>query len=249
MAAKAVWPSRYCWLAFSPMHNSRVESPARGIVNVEPSIALSGHSTGVVRKWYAGSDWFRFQVQFQPGAMFRLTGIPIEEFTNSDVDAGTILPATAKHVNELLVGAKSLDEMVSTVETFLHRWIDHCRQHLLPIDRAIQLMAHGRSLTSLDAAAGAACLSTRQFQRKFVERMGVSPNTYLRVVRLTRAFGYRAAHPDWTLGEVAYASGYYDYQHMTKDFRVLTRRLPAQAFSLERQSPESGFGFSFEDGW
>ena len=248
-AVKSVWPSRYCWLAFNPMNNSFVDSPTSGLVRLEPRTALIGHSTRITRKWYAGSDWFRFQVQLQPGALFRLTGIPNTALTDTEVDADAVLPPGMRNVSERLAEAVSLDQMTSVVESFLLRWIERGARRRLPLDRAIDLMAHDPSIISLDKAAAVACLSARQFHRKFVERMGVGPKTYLRVVRLTRAFGCKARCPEQTWTDISQAAGYSDYQHMAKDFKLMTLHLPPQAFARECQSPEARFAFSSERIW
>jgi AraC-like DNA-binding protein len=246
--AKSVWPSRYCWVSFSPLDNSRIESRLTGAVTAEARTAVIGHSTRVEKKRYAGPHWFRFQVQLQPGALYRLTGIPQLELTNTAIDAEAMMPVGTRRVNERLAEARSIEDMTAAVESYLIAWIARCTRRLRPIDRALDRMARDPSFR-LDSAASLACLSTKQFYRSFVERMGVSPRTYLRIVRLTRVFNHKETQAHLTWLEIAQASGYYDYQHMAREFRLLTGQLPGDAFASERRSPERRFDFSFERGW
>lgn len=163
---KLVWPSRYCWLSFSPFDNSLIESSETGAVAAEPRTALIGHSTRIERKRYAGRQWFRCQVQFQPGALHRLTGLSLAELTNAAIDAEPLLPLLSRDVSDRLAEARGVDEMISIVENSLHDWASGARC-MRPIDRVVDRMAHGPPL-GLDAAASLACLSIRQFRRTFV---------------------------------------------------------------------------------
>lgn len=67
-------------------------------------------------------------------------------------------------------------------------------------------------------------LSSRQLERLFLERVGVSPKRYARLRRFERAV--RLAREERPLGEVAFASGYSDQAHFIREFRSLTGEAP-----------------------
>ncbi len=72
-----------------------------------------------VTKRFVGSKFLVFQIVFKPGALFRLTGIPLHEITNEYLDAEIFFPAEIKNINEQLFYCKTYTEMVNVVETFL----------------------------------------------------------------------------------------------------------------------------------
>ena len=74
---------------------------------------------------YVGNDFLVFQIVFRPGALFRITGIPSYELTNSYIDAETIFPKEIKNINEQLHQAKDYIEMKTIVESFLWRQVQH----------------------------------------------------------------------------------------------------------------------------
>lgn len=76
----------------------------------------------------------------------------------------------------------------------------------------------------VDLVARELRLSSRQLERLFLERVGVSPKRYARLRRFERAV--RLAREVRPLGEVAVASGYSDQAHFIREFRSLTGEAP-----------------------
>jgi transcriptional regulator GlxA family with amidase domain len=95
---------------------------------------------------------------------------------------------------------------------------------------------------SLDWLADQACLSTRQFYQNFVQRMGISPKLYRRIIRFDNTIRLRNAQPhkDWL--SIAVELGYYDYQHLVRDYKEFTHLTPTEFSQRENQAPERTFG-------
>ena len=91
---------------------------------------------------------------------------------------------------------------------------------------------------SLDWLAGQACLSPRQLERKFVERVGVGPKLFSRIARFHQAFLWKEAHSgtDWL--SVAVRFGYTDFHHLFKDFREFAGVTPNSLLAEYALSPE-----------
>ena len=87
-----------------------------------------------------------------------------------------------------------------------------------------------------------ACLSPRQFYRKFSERVGIGPKVFEKVVRFQKAFFLKNANPhlDWL--SIALSCGYYDYQHLSKDYKAFTNMTPAGFCEVDTKAPERTFG-------
>lgn len=84
------------------------------------------------------------------------------------------------------------------------------------------------------------CLSLRQYERKFVERMGVSPRYFSKVTRFENAFRMKNKEPhlDWL--SIAIRCGYHDYQHLVKSYKEFTNQTPTHFHLLD--TPERKFG-------
>ena len=187
---------------------------------------------------YLASEFLMLRVHFQPGALFRLLNVPLYEYGENYFDAELVLNGEAREVSERLSTAGSYDEMVARVEEYLVRRVKKAKQDSHPADRAARCLTEDPLNASLDWLARQACLSPRQFNRKFTERMGVGPKLYSRVVRFHRAQRLKASHRAIAWPTVAIECGYTDYQHMVRDFRYFTNATPNVWLDEESTSPE-----------
>jgi AraC-like DNA-binding protein len=77
--------------------------------------------------------------------------------------------------------------------------------------------------------AGRAGLSMRQFQRRFIQRVGMRPKLFARIVRFEAALESKArsATKSWT--DVAHEFGYHDQMHMIHDFGEFAGGTPTES--------------------
>lgn len=211
----------------------------------QPSTVFVGQKT-IVTKHYTNSDFLNFQIVFQPTALYRLMGIPSFELTNQYLDAVSIFSSDILFVHDALQHAKSYDEMLLIAHKFVIKLISNARKEPHLLDCVSRWMMKQRNPFSLDELAKESCLCTKQFKRKFNERIGVNPKTYDRIIRFTKAYNTRNAQPklDWL--SIAIDCDYYDYQHLVKDYKDFTGLTPNEFHILESYSPERVLGLTDE---
>jgi hypothetical protein len=89
LPVKSYWPRAENSLAFYPKDSEKHEYGYNGTLLEKSCSTLNGQYS-IVTNRHVGRDFMVFQVQFQPGALFRLTGIPVCDLTNTFVDAESI---------------------------------------------------------------------------------------------------------------------------------------------------------------
>ncbi len=242
LPVKAYWPRAENSLAFYPKDPEKQEYGFDGNLLSKPCSTINGQYS-VVTNRHVGRDFMVFQVKFQPGALNRLTGIPSHELTNSFLDAEAVFSTEIRLVNERLSYTRHYTEMIPIVENFLIYLVNRAkRKELRPIDKVSQFMLQQPATFSLDWLADQACLSQRQFYRQFMEREGVSPKLYARIARFENAMKLKNAQPEKDWLSVAIDLGYYDYQHLVRDFHQFTSLTPNAFLLQEGQAPERVFG-------
>ncbi len=92
----------------------------------------------------------------------------------------------------------------------------------------------------IDWYVNQAFLCHRQFDRQFIEQVGISPKAYLRIIRFDQAYRLKNRFPNMSWFNIAIACGYYDYQHLCKDYLDFTGFSPPRFFALD--SPERLLG-------
>ena len=238
---KAYPPRPEQYLQFFPKDTETVKYPDSDISISNKKVAIIGQHT-IVSHRYVGKDFFCFQVVFQPGALYRITGISLNELANTYLDAEDIFGTSIRFVNEQLYRAKSYIEAIPIVETFLKRLIKNSKKTKDNIDAIGNLMLLADEQYNVDKFIKEACLCHRQFDRKFKERVGISPKLFLQIIRFDKAFRMKNRHSqkDWL--SIALHCGYYDYQHLVKDYKEFTGHTPTQFFEIDNKAPERFFG-------
>ncbi|WP_295791732.1 helix-turn-helix domain-containing protein [Mucilaginibacter sp.] len=238
---KAYPPKPEHCLSFYPRDTERVEfaNSDKKVSNL--NAVIIGQQTEVTNR-YVGKDFLVFQVVFSPGALYRLTGIPSNELNNGYIDAEAIFCNGIPEVNAKLNDARGYPEMVTVVECFLAAQIKRCTRDFHRMDGLSNMMLRTKENMSIEWLAGEACLSLRQYERKFIERMGASPRYFNKVIRFENAFRMKNMYPHLSWFTIAIECGYYDYQHLVKDYQAFTQKTPADFHALDLKSPEREFG-------
>jgi AraC-like DNA-binding protein len=242
LPVKPYWPRPENCLAFYPRDPEvLVDVIDNNKIYTKPRAAILGQPYFVTNR-KVGSDFICFQVVFQPGALYRLIKLPANEITHSFVDAEAIFSNEIKLVNARLSSTNDVDEMIGIVEDFLLYLIRKADQDIKPIDKVAYYLLKNPKLVSLDWLSNEACLSRKQFYRQFVARMGLSPKTFSRIVSFDNAVKNKNAEPDKDWLSIAIDLGYYDYQHLAKDFKEFTGKTPNDFILQDKDAPERSFG-------
>jgi transcriptional regulator GlxA family with amidase domain len=134
-----------------------------------------------------------------------------------------------------------IGKMIEAIEYYLIRLIEKKCTIIEPIDKVSQLIVNQDKNASLAWLASQSCLSVRQFIRRFEEHMGISVKMFQKLVRFDRAYHQKNNQPDKDWLYIALSCGYYDYQHLAKDFRTFVNLSPSAFYEIEKMSPERVF--------
>ena len=177
------------------------------------------------------------KVGFQPGGLYRLLGIPMPELLRPEAfDASELLGNEVNDVNDQLREAASFVAMKGIVENYLLKKIRNVKQPL-PIDAVLPFLIREGGLINIDYLASSACLSNRQFERVFKDRIGLSPKFFSRLVRFANAWVLKEASPTLTWIKIAHQCGYYDQMHLIRDFKEFTGTNPSEIEAAFLKAP------------
>lgn len=159
------------------------------------------------------------RVDFLPGALYRILGVPMHELADGGFDALDFFAIEMQTVQDRLQHLSNMEEGKNIVEEFLLRRINGSRQ-VLPFDHAMRVLLDTNGVMSIEKIASLSCLSMKQFERKCKERLGMNPKMYARIVKFSKAYRLREAFPQLSWIQIAHESGYFDQMHMIRDFKV-----------------------------
>lgn len=238
---KPYWPRPAAALAFYLRAPEIIRAPGAAPA-AKPRAVIVGQPS-VVTWRRGGPDFAVYQIELQPGALHRLTGLHLKDLTDGWVDAEAVLPVTfgglVRQLEDLADGPAA--PMIAAAESWLRAALPPNRREDVAADGAARWLM-SRPLADIDDVALRCGLSTRQMRRLFDTRVGVSPKLFARVARFDGLIRLRNRSPDDDWLTAALAAGYYDHQHLRRDFRQFTLLGPRAFLALEQSAPERAFG-------
>jgi AraC-like DNA-binding protein len=167
-------------------------------------------------------------VLFRPLGFYRLFGVPVAPLSNTGTDAHALLGAEISALWERLANTPEFAGRVAILDAFLLGALTRRSKMRREDYLFAPLLRHGSEMT-VGRAAFEAGLSVRQFERRALEYVGVSPGTMMKLQRFHRALRMKSSRRAMSWMEIAHATGYYDQMHMIRDFRMLAGGTPSEA--------------------
>ncbi len=183
-----------------------------------------------------------FTIHFQPSGFHHLFGVPMTELRDATYDAHAVLGAGLAVLEQQLANAPSFEERVRITEVYF-AGLRNVRR-LEPVGIAANALFAANGLVRIDQMAARSGLSPRQFERSFLEQVGVAPKLYARIVRFNAALDRKLACPDRTWTEIAHELNYYDQMHMVHDFQGLAGDSPSRFLARLAAVPEFHTAFA-----
>lgn len=229
-------------LFFYPHDPVQIEYiPSHKIVQLHKSILLARRVKLI--NVIMGYNHLVVKVGFQPGGLYRLSGIPMNEFNvDEGFESDYFLDKEKCFIVEQLNEADSFEDMVAVLQKWLLGKLNHLKKEL-PIDKALPYIIKNGTLHDITDVASASCVSIRQLERLYQERIGLTPQFYARLVRFTKAWIIKENNPaiNWT--NLTYECGYFDQMHLIRDFKefagvtpsLIQKDLQNAPFSLQHE--------------
>jgi methylphosphotriester-DNA--protein-cysteine methyltransferase len=99
------------------------------------------------------------------------------------------------------------------------------------IPKAINKIMNSGGSVSVGELTDEFGVSERQMERKFLERVGLTPKLLARIARINHVFKLLKMYPQFSWLDVIYTCGYFDQAHFIRDFKNLAGETPTQFFA------------------
>lgn len=190
-----------------------------------PPLFLSGPVIEPSVMTYKQAAFTTVQVIFKPCALKTLFGI-----NASHLAPGWMGPQEcgALDLTDQLMEARSRQEQMTLLTTFLLTRLKQEKPRDLLVEASLQLIhAHMGSLHVKDLL-NTFHLSERQFERRFTQAVGLTPQTYLRVKRFNAAIHLIKTRRFARLTDVAAALNFTDQSHLIHDIKAFSGMTPTR---------------------
>jgi len=167
-------------------------------------------------------------VVFKPAGLSSLFGLPMYEFTDERVNLTDALGQSVRYLHEQILEAYTPNARVQVLEQFLARQLLKKGPVFDRTDYAANLIVDRKGMVNVSELMDDLYVCRRQFERQFLQKVGVSPKYYARIRRIGYLCAQMAAQrwqvADWH--ELIYQCGYYDQSHFIREFTAFTGKRP-----------------------
>lgn len=172
-----------------------------------------------------------FVILFQPAGLNRLFGLPMHEFTNQDFEAESVLGPVIAGLHQRLGECGAAEERVSVIDQFLLRRA-LAAGSVDGVTAAANRIIRKAGCDRIPAFADSAGLSMRQFERRFMQQVGIGPKVFARIARFEAVMDHMARRSNESWTNVAHRFGYFDQMHMVHEFAEFTGQTPTETLSV-----------------
>ena len=148
------------------------------------------------------------------------------ELTDERICFSEICSESCKDLHQSIGGAQSKKEKVQLLEDYLLRILERPKYGEEAIIESANKIFESKGQTNITELLDKVPMSRRNFERKFLEEVGVSPKTYAKIRRFGYTCSLMAGNRDVNLMDVLCEGGYYDQSHFIKDFKYFSGRTP-----------------------
>jgi AraC-like DNA-binding protein len=189
-------------------------------------------------------------VRFRPGGAYPfVVGVPVAELTDRAIDLDDLWGAFGRRLVEQLGHATSDAARVSIISRELTgrlvssdgrtsaRSTSARSAVAVESDRVIafviERLTHTAGRAAIADLASSVGVTTRHLQRRFADRVGVSPKVLARILRFQNTLRHRTASTPIEWARVAIDCGYADQSHLIREYAVFAGETPASLLAAE----------------
>lgn len=168
-------------------------------------------------------------IVFKPAALATLFDLPMYDYTEERVDMYKVFKKEVidKYVADIKTAAGSKRRVQLLEEFILHEY--ELRKPVPDyIDEAATLIVEKNGMLQVNDLLQNSFMSRRTFERKFFQKVGLSPKYYARIRRIGFICNLIAGKKKVDWPQVFYECEFYDQAHFIKDFLEFTGRTPQQ---------------------
>jgi AraC-like DNA-binding protein len=165
-------------------------------------------------------------IVFKPTALHTLFNLPVFEFTDDRIDLTDVLGNQIHEITARLAEADTHEKKIEILTKKVVHWIYRSKPKSDFVDQAVQIIQERKGNIRMNELSDKMPVCNRQFERKFLYKIGISPKCYAQIYRTGQICLQITHHKITHWQDFIYNHGYYDQSHFIKEFTKFTGRNP-----------------------
>ncbi len=223
-------------LAFSLADPYCIHDPGSDHRETTPRVTVVGPQTHALPGLSIYGRIDHFTILFQPSGFHRMFGVPMTELTNTAYDAYGVIGSKIPSLEHELAETTSFAGRIRIIEAHFLRLLD-CSGTPDPVAVAANCLFASNGTKRVAEMAAQSGLSQRQFERRFLDQVGISPKLYARIIRFNAAVDHKLQWRSDAWTRIANDHDFYDQMHLVRDCRAFTGECPSRLLARLEELP------------
>jgi AraC-like DNA-binding protein len=171
-------------------------------------------------------------VRFRPGGAYPFVAVPLAVLTDHTVALDDLWGAFARRLVEQLGAARSDDARLDIITRELSSRLVQAEPDRL-VGFVVGNLTQSAGRARVASVARRVGVTPRHLQRRFADRVGVSPKVLARILRFQNTLRHRTASTPVEWARVAVDCGYADQSHLIREYAAFAGETPASLLAAE----------------
>jgi AraC-like DNA-binding protein len=181
----------------------------------------------------SGRDSEMFIINFHKGKAYPFVEMPMNELTDYVVDGELVMSHEILEMREELLEQDSIKQKFEYAEQYLLKAFSNKLTVEPFIDYSVNLILRSSHTVAINYLSDKIGFSKKHFIKIFKEHVGVTPKSFLKIIRFQKAIQEIAATRTANWARIAHESGYYDQAHFINDFKDFSGFTPKQYLTMK----------------
>lgn len=166
-------------------------------------------------------------IVFRPAGLGTLFNFPLAELADERIDLRDLLKSQeVADLSDKISDSTTYQERIWLLLEFLNLKLLQNEHRFDNIDYAANRIVDANGIMNVQELMNDLYMCRRQFERKFLQKVGLSPKYYARIRRLGHICSLMAGKRKVNWQHLLYDCDYYDQAHFIKDFTAFLGRTP-----------------------
>lgn len=165
-------------------------------------------------------------IVFKAAAMHNFFGLRMSGLVNNRMALEHILPEQTASLLKAIETAKTDQAKICILEEFVLTRLPEAKSRLSVIDDAVEWIDQHQGCVSVEGVAEHLKISKRYLEKKFLEKVGVSPKFYARMKRFVSLSKIVAYSDKFDWQDIVVKFGLHDQSHLVKEFMEFNQMNP-----------------------
>lgn len=176
----------------------------------------------------SGKDSAMLVIYFKKGMAYPFFPVPMNEISDCVVDTDLLWGSEFEQLREQLLSIDDIGKRFELAEKFLlKRYSRHLKVNECVAFAVDEIVANPDQI-SLSTLYDKIGYSQKHFTEMFKGHVGVTPKTFVKVMRFQRAIAEIESGTKINWPEIAFDAGYYDQAHFINDFKAFSGFTPEE---------------------